>query len=131
MFKRIFYWGISAGIASAVAALIYNRVYFFITEANFSKVVNLPSLVGANLLACMLAALLYWVCKRSLPKKGELFFNFVFAILSFASIILPIAVHLPVDIQFPELFPGLTIPMHFFPALAWHTLRPIFFFFLA
>jgi len=126
MFKRIFYWGISAGVASAVAALIYNRVYFFITEANFSKLVNVSTLIGANLLACMLAAILYWVCLKWLPKKGELVFNFLFAILSFASIILPIAIHLPLDIQFPELFPGLTIPMHFFPALAWHTLRPFF-----
>jgi len=126
MFKRIFYWGISAGVASAVAALIYNRVYFFITEANFSKLVNVSTLIGANLLACMLAAILYWVCLKWLPKKGELLFNFLFAILSFASIILPIAIHLPLDIQFPELFPGLTIPMHFFPALAWHTLRPFF-----
>ena len=126
MFRRIFYWGLSAGIGSAVAALIYNRVYFFITEANFTKLVNTGSLIGANLLACMLAAFGYWGFTKWFPRKGEVIFNFVFALLTFASILIPIAIHLPLDIQFPELFPGLTIPMHFFPALAWHTLRPLF-----
>ena len=126
MFRRIFYWGLSAGIGSAVAALIYNRVYFFITEANFTKLVNTGSLIGSNLLACMLAAFGYWGFTKWFPRKGELVFNIVFAVLTFASILIPIAIHLPLDIQFPELFPGLTIPMHFFPALAWHTLRPLF-----
>ena len=126
MFRRIFYWGLSAGIGSAVAALIYNRVYFFITEANFTKLVNTGSLIGSNLLACMLAAFGYWGFTKWFPRKGELVFNIVFAVLTFASILIPIAIHLPLDIQFPELFPGLTIPRHFFPALAWHTLRPLF-----
>jgi hypothetical protein len=126
MFRRIFYWGLSAGIGSAVAALIYNRVYFFITEANFTKLVNTGSLIGANLLACMLAAFGYWALTKWLPRKGETVFNIVFAVLTFVSILIPIAVNLPLDIQFPELFPGLTIPMHFFPALAWHTFRPLF-----
>lgn len=109
-----------------MAALIYNRVYFFITEANFSKVVNPGSLVGANILACMLASLGFWALRKWMPQRGELVFNFAFALLSFASIIIPISINLPLDLQFPELFPGLTIPMHFFPALAWHSFRPFF-----
>jgi hypothetical protein len=34
---------------------------------------------------------------------------------------------LPLDIEAPELFPGLVVPMHFFPALGWFTLKPLFF----
>jgi hypothetical protein len=26
----------------------------------------------------------------------------------------------------PELFPGLAVPMIFFPALAWYTFKPLF-----
>ena len=52
--------------------------------------------------------------------------NFVFAILTFASILGPFATKLPLDVEMPELFPGLTVPMHFFPALAWFTLKPLF-----
>jgi len=126
MFKKIFYHGISAGILSAVACIIYNRIYFFATEVDFSKVINIPAITGINLFACMLAVAGYWAFKRLLKKNTDIFFNLTFTILSFASVLYPISVSLPLDIKFPELFPGLTVPMHFFPALAWFTVRPLF-----
>jgi hypothetical protein len=126
MFKKIFFQGISAGILSAVACIIYNRIYFFATEIDFSKVINIPVLIGINLLAGMLAAAGYWVFKKLLKKNGDIFFNLTFTILSFASVIFPISVSLPLSIKNPELFPGLAVPMHFFPALAWFTIRPLF-----
>jgi len=52
--------------------------------------------------------------------------NFIYAILSFASIIGAMDASLPLDIDFPELFPGLVVPMHFFPALAFFTFQPFF-----
>jgi hypothetical protein len=126
MAKKLFFQGIGAGILSAVACIIYNRIYFFATEIDFSKVVNIPVLVGINMLACMLAAAGYGVFKKILKKNSDIFFNFTFTILSFASVIFPISISLPLDIKNPELFPGLTVPMHFFPALAWFTIRPLF-----
>jgi len=30
------------------------------------------------------------------------------------------------DVKTPELFPGLAVPMVFFPAMAWYTLKPLF-----
>lgn len=126
MFKKLFYQGISAGILSTIACIIYNRIYFFATEVDFSKVVNIPVLAGINLLACLLAAAGYWVFKKLLKRNADIFFNFTFTIFSFASVIFPISISLPLDVKFPELFPGLTVPMHFFPALAWFTIRPLF-----
>ena len=126
MFKKLFYQGISAGILSTIACIIYNRIYFFATEVDFSKVVNIPVLAGINLMACLLAAAGYWVFKKLLKRNADIFFNFTFTIFSFASVIFPISISLPLDIKFPELFPGLTVPMHFFPALAWFTIRPLF-----
>ena len=53
MFKKIFYHGISAGILSAVACIIDNRIYFFATEADFSKARNIPLLPALTCLpAC-------------------------------------------------------------------------------
>ena len=52
--------------------------------------------------------------------------NLVIAVLSFASIISPISMSLPLDIESPELFPGLVVPMHFFPALAFFAISPFF-----
>ncbi len=125
MTKKIFWQGLVAGLLAALAAVVYNRIYFFATEP-LSQTGRQGTLVGINLLACLVAAFGFWLLTKWSARKGEIIFNFLFSILSFASIILPISVSLPLDIQNPELFPGLTIPMHFFPALAWFTIRPVF-----
>ena len=126
MFKKIFFHGLAAALLAAIAAIIYNRIYFFAFEANFTKLVNIPVLIAINLLSCLLAAIGYLGLKVWLGPRSEIIFNFSFTILSFASITIPLAAKLPLDIQNPELFPGLTVPMHFFPALAWFTLNPLF-----
>jgi cbb3-type cytochrome oxidase subunit 1 len=126
MSRKIFLYGFTAGIFSAVASLIYKRIHYFATYADFSRVLNNTTIVAINLLACMLIATSYWIFRRWLKAKAEIPFNFTLTILSFASIIIPISVTLPLDIQYPELFPGLAVPMHFFPALAWYTLKPVF-----
>ncbi len=126
MYKKIFFCSITAGILSALCSIIYNRIYFFATEADFSAVLNMLSLIGINLIACLVAGFGYWIFISWLKKKGETIFNFIFSILSFASVAVPISVTLPLTIQYPELFPGLAVPMHFFPALSWYTVRPLF-----
>ncbi len=74
----------------------------------------------------MLAAIGFWLLDKVLKAKGEIVFNLLFSIISFATLLAPFAVKLPLDLDTPELFPGMVIPMHFFPALAWFTLKPLF-----
>lgn len=126
MFKRIFFHAVITSILATVAALIYSRIYFFATETDFSKVVNTRSLIGLNVLASFIAAFLNWGLLKWLRKKGEIIFNFVFSIGSFACVMIPISATLPMDIKLPELFPGLAVPMVFFPAMAWYTVKPLF-----
>ena len=126
MFKKIFFHGITAAVLASIAAIIYNRIYFFATEADFSRVLNTASLVGLNAIVCLLAAFIFWILQALLKKKGEIIFNFIFSVVSFACVIIPISLTLPLDIQFPELFPGLAVPMMFFPAVAWYTVQPLF-----
>jgi hypothetical protein len=126
MYKRIFFHSITAGILAAIAANIYNRIYFFATEADFSKILNALSMIGINILICMIAGLVYWGLAKWLRKKGEILFNFLFSLLSFVAVMIPISLTLPLKIQSPELFPGLAVPMVFFPAMAWYTVRPLF-----
>ena len=126
MFRRIFFHGLSAGILSAIAAIIYNRIYYFATEVDFSKVLNTGSLIGINLIICLLAAFLYWGLIVWLKNRGEIVFNFIFSIVSFACVMVPISLTLPLSITYPELFPGLAVPMVFFPVVAWHTIKPFF-----
>jgi len=126
MFKRIFYQGIVAGILAAIAGIIYNRIYFFATETDFSSVLNTLSIISLNIAICLIASVIYWVIIIWLKSKGEIVFNFLFSIISFAMVIIPISISLPLKIKNPELFPGLSVPMIFFPALAWYTVKPLF-----
>lgn len=126
MFKKIFYHSLLAGTLASVAGLIYNRIYFFATEADFSKVLNTGSIIGLNIMVCLLAGIIYWALVKSLNKKGDILFGFLFSIISFACVMIPISISLPLKIQFPELFPGLAVPMVFFPAIAWFTVKPLF-----
>jgi len=74
----------------------------------------------------MAAAFVYYALWKWLGGRGEIAFNFLFTIISFACAMVPISLTLPLDIKNPEIFPGLAVPMIFFPALAWYTLTPLF-----
>jgi hypothetical protein len=83
-------------------------------------------IIAASLIGGVLAAIGYTLLNKWLKDRGEIVFNLLFSLFSFAALLAPFAVKLPLDLEAPELFPGLVIPMHFFPALAWFTLKPIF-----
>jgi hypothetical protein len=123
MFKKLFFQAILASSLAFIAALIYRRIYFFATEADFSKVLSTGRIAGLCILFCMPAAFLYYGLVRWLGNKGELIFNFLFSVLSFACVMIPISLSLPLKVQFPELFPGLGVPMVFFLAMVWYTLN--------
>ena len=126
MFKRTFFHGLIAAGLSAIAAIIYNHIYFFATEVDFSKIINYGSIIGLSVAICMVAAFIYFGLVKWLNRAGEIIFNFLFSIISFACVMIPISISLPLDIKNPELFPGLAVPMVFFPAVAWYTLKPLF-----
>lgn len=126
MSGRIFFWGLSAGVLTFIGALVFKRIHEFSTYTDFSRVLSLPVLAGLSVGVCLLAALLFAGLTRWLGRRGEIAFNLLFSVLTFASITFSLAYILPLDMEFPELFPGLAVPMHFFPALAWYTLRPFF-----
>ena len=126
MFIKDFTHGIIAGILASIAGIIYSHVYFFANEANFSSIVNIYSIVGLNVSACIVIAFIHAVSAKWLKKNAELVFNLVLSVLSFSLIVIPLSITLPLNIEFPELFPGLVVPMLFFPSIAWFTLNPIF-----
>ena len=126
MFKKDFTHGIIAGILASIAGIIYSHVYFFANEANFASIVNIYSIVGLNVSACIVIAFIHAASVKWLKKNAELVFNLVLSVLSFSLIVIPLSITLPLNIEFPELFPGLVVPMLFFPSIAWFTLNPIF-----
>ncbi len=126
MFRKTFFHSLIAGLLASIAGLIYNRIYLFATEVDFSRVLNTRSIIGLNMMVCLLAGILYWAMVKWLKQKGEIVFNFLLSIISFACVMIPISITLPLKIQMPELFPGLAVPMVFFPAMAWYTIKPLF-----
>ena len=110
---------------TAIAANIYNQIYFFATQVDFSTILNPVRITALNIGVSMLAGLLYWLHKIVFKSKGAVVFNFTFSVGSFACVIIPIAWTLPLTQPFPELFPGLAVPMVFFPVIAWMTINPL------
>jgi hypothetical protein len=124
--KTIFLQSLIAGVLAAIAANIYNQIYFFATQIDYSNIVNVGSLIGLNLLVSLVAGVIYFLLTKLFPAKGSIIFNFVYSVGSFACVIIPIALTLPLSQPFPELFPGLAVPMVFFPVIAWMTIDPLF-----
>jgi hypothetical protein len=126
MFKRSLLLGFTAGVLSGIVCLIYQRVYAK-TTADFSLIAKPFNIVVACIIGCLIAATGYMLFVKWFKSRGEIIFNFVFVIISFATILAAFAAKLPRAVDTPELFPGLVVPMHFFPALAWFTIKPLFF----
>jgi hypothetical protein len=126
MFKKHFYHGLISGIMAVLAAIIYNRIHIFATEADFSAVVNAASIISLNLIACLLISIAYYFFTRIAKGSKIILFHILLAVLSFAAVVVPISISLPLTVKNPELFPGLAVPMVFFPALAWFTFKPLF-----
>ncbi|WP_162902880.1 hypothetical protein [Taibaiella koreensis] len=127
MLRKILLHGFGAGILAAIAALVYQQIYFKSLGADFSTVISAAGIVATSVGATLLASFAYgFLFQKSLKDKAPVVFNLLLLLLSFVSIAGPFAVKLPLELEAPELFPGLTVPMHFFPALAWLALSPLF-----
>ncbi len=111
---------------AALAAIIYDRIHFFATEADFSGIVNPGTMISLNLIVSLIFSFVDYFFNKILKKNGNIVSHLAISILSFAAIIIPISISLPLSVRNPELFPGLAVPMIFFPALAWFTLKPLF-----
>lgn len=124
--KRLFIHGLVAGVLAAIAGVIYLNLYQSLFYVSFDAIINEGSIIGSSILGCVLMALGYMLLEKFNQEKLHGVLNLVITTLSFATILGPMTMSLPLDIEFPELFPGLVVPMHFFPALSFMNLYPFF-----
>jgi hypothetical protein len=124
--KKLLLLGAVSGLLAGILSLIYSKVYAHYLMLDYSSIASPAKMILVSLIGGLVAALGYFLLQRMLGYKGEAVFNLLFTILSFASILGPIATKLPLDMQSPEMFPWLVMPMHLFPALGWMTLKPLF-----
>jgi hypothetical protein len=129
MFKNHLLHGLTAGILSGVACYVF---YILLKDEfmyDFSEIISSMNLFGACIFGCLLASLGYYSSLKVLPTKcGEIVFNLVFSILIFASLVSPMLHKLPLDFDeyLTVIFPTYAMTMHFFPALIWYTVKPLF-----
>lgn len=114
------------GVLSGVAGIVYQKVYIETVGEGFVNIASVKNIMGASILGAFLAAIGYFLLSLMLKGKTDMVFNLLFVVLTFASILRPIGFIMPLDQESPELFPGLAVPMHFFPALGWFALKPLF-----
>lgn len=132
MFTKSLLVGVTAGILSGVAGIIFSIVYKEVMFVDFSPVISSFNIVGASLFGCVLASIGYWLLTKMTPKFGEIIFNLLFVMISFASILGPIMFKFPPELDVKGIdeilmyFQPFTITLHFFPALIWFAVKPIF-----
>lgn len=124
-FKNITLLALISGLLAAIASVIFNKIYTEAFYVDFSSIISITGIIASTLFGTILMSLGYWLFLKVFKSKGIFLYHLIIVILSFITIIGPLAAELPHEIDYPELFPGLTIPMHFFPVLAWLACKPL------
>lgn len=124
--KNLLIHGIVAGVLASIASILFLNIYQTAFYVDFSAVINSGAIIGACMIGCLLMTLGYVALIKLKKENLRGWLNIIISVLSFASIIPAMGMSLPLDVEFPELFPGLVMPMHFFPALAFFTVLPLF-----
>lgn len=126
IWKKILALGLISTFVSSISCLVYAKIYTEAFYVHFEKIISATNIVSASALGCFLMSIGYMF---SLQWKGEQslkWLNIIYGVLSFASIIGVFQFSLPLDIESPEMFAGMAIPMHFFPILSILTVYPFF-----
>lgn len=118
--------GILAGILAGITGYVYNMVYLEALLVDFSPIINTGSIFGSTLFGCVLASVGYFFFGKWIKKRLDPIFNAVFLALTFMSFAGTFGAELPLNIEDPELFIGLSIPLHLFPVLFWLATKPLF-----
>ena len=132
MFKRSLLLWITAGLLSGVSSLIMVSIYKEAMFVDFSPVISSMQYIGSCLFGCILASLGFVLATKFVPKFGEIIFNLLFTLLTFASLIGPLMFKFPPDLdvngidEITMYFIPFTMTLHFLPALIWFALKPLF-----
>ena len=117
-----------SGALSGFGSYLYASVYQELTVIDYSAFIPSSSIFISCFVGCILASAGHALFVKFSPKIGDIIFGFLFAIISFTSILGVFKATLPDsdDESFYYLIYGFAIPMHFFPIIVWNTIKPIF-----
>lgn len=124
--KKHLIHGVASGVLAAIASIIFLNIYKQLYFVDFSAVIDEVAIIASSIIGCLLMVVGYMILDKI--KKQSLYgaMNILIMVFSFLSIVPVMGMTLPLEVEFPELFPGMVVPMHFFPALAFFGLTPFF-----
>jgi type III secretory pathway component EscS len=125
--KKYLLHAITAGALAGIAGVVYLQIYQSLYLVDYSLVISAPAIVSSSFIGTILMSLGYFAADRLRKPTLRIVLNLVFILLSFLSILPVMLMSLPLEVEFPELFPGLAVPMHFFPALFFLGVSPVFY----
>lgn len=124
--KRTLLMVVIASMLSSTASIIYLNVYKESMIIDYSNVIRPSDIISACTIGCILMAISYKYALHWKGPKTTGWLNIAFSVFSFATIAGVMGYNLPLETESPELFPGLIIPMHFFPVLSILTIQPFY-----
>lgn len=124
--KNVLFFWLTSSIISTLICLLYDKIYSDAFQINFSQVLNAIGITISCLIGNFLMVFGYFLLFKFNLQKLQVVANILYAAISFGSIVGVLAFKMPLEIEFPEMFPGLAIPMHFFPIMTFLSLAPLF-----
>lgn len=124
--KNTFILGAISTVLSALACIVYAQIYTGALVVNYDKVTGVSQFISASAVGCFLISLGYMLVIKWKGDQLTGWLNIFYGVVSFASIAGVFGFNLPLEVQSPELFPGMVVPMHFFPLLSVLLIYPFF-----
>jgi hypothetical protein len=130
MVKKIIF-AVSSGLLAGLVSFGWSEIFQSdkFTGLDYSSVISVPAIFISCLIGTIMATFGHWGLVKFLPRKiADVIFGFLFSALSTASLISVLLFNVGdkcADCD-PIAFWGYAMPMHFFPFLAWYTLKPLF-----
>ena len=124
LFKKSLFLGITTAAFASLGAVLYAKFYND-TINDYSKILSYSAIAATCTFIAIFVCVIFWAALRVLKAWGEFIFNLLFAVGSMASIMYPLTAQVQGD-DFGY-FVVYTIPLHFFPVLAWFAFKPLFF----
>ena len=125
--KKALLHGLTAGFFATIAALVFNAIYSKFMFVDYSAVINTGSITGVCVFSCVLASIVYFLVTKVMKRGADILFNILLLLGSFAAFVGAFSYTLPLDVEAPEFFLGLAIPLHLFPALFWLGTKPLYY----
>lgn len=115
-----------SGLVSGGICLLYSLIYYKASYTDFSQVVTPAAMFISSLVGTLLMSVGYILIGKWNKTGLYPIANILYSAVSFGSTIGVITYTLPMEIEAPEMFPALAIPMHFFPIMSFLSLAPFF-----